>query len=193
MGNKKEIRILTEEEIDALIGKCEYDDTRDLMRILRESGCRVSEVLNLKVKDVEFADGCAVMTVNGKTGTRAVPVCATAPVLKRYIAGKGNDENLFRYSSYMTQWSRIRKLTERLGIVKGEKKRVLFHGIRHYAATHYLREGVPDAIVKKLMGWSPESSQFNTYSHLDYHDVMGYMKNGGNHYQPLFLWSNICN
>lgn len=40
------------------------------------------------------------------------------------------------------------------------------HAFRHGRATHLLKMGVPEAHVKKLLGWSPGSSMLGRYSHL---------------------------
>ena len=48
----------------------------------------------------------------------------------------------------------------------GIPKRVYPHLLRHSRATHLLRIGVPEAQVKQLLGWKPNSPMLGVYSHL---------------------------
>jgi integrase len=43
-----------------------------LISVLYESGCRTGEILNLKIRNVEFHNNGSVLIVNGKTGQRRV-------------------------------------------------------------------------------------------------------------------------
>jgi integrase len=57
--------------------------------IARDSSCRPSEILSLKIRDVHFkTDGInqyAEISVNGKTGTRSIPLFAAVPYVKDWI------------------------------------------------------------------------------------------------------------
>jgi integrase/recombinase XerD len=56
----------------------------------RDTGCRPHEILNLKIKDVAFKiigdKQYAEITVNGKTGTRTLPLIHSIPYLKEYLS-----------------------------------------------------------------------------------------------------------
>ena len=56
----------------------------------------------------------------------------------------------------------IRKTAARAGIAK----RTYPHLFRHSRATHLLRIAVPESMVKKLLGWKPNSPMIARYSHL---------------------------
>src|SRR5439155_23937160 len=55
-------------------------------------------------------------------------------------------------------------------------KRVNPHSFRHGRATHLLRIGVPEAQVKKLLGWVPSSVMLGRYSHLADEDAFDALK-----------------
>ncbi len=72
--------------------------------------------------------------------------------------------------------SRARAMTESVGaraMVKGENgqlkplnRHIHPHIFRHARASYLRAAGVPDAQLKKLMGWSPNSTMLSRYAHL---------------------------
>ena len=94
---RKEVSIykptdLWTEEDDALFYKyCPSSRDRCWHAVSRDTGCRPSEMLNIKIKDVvvqQLADGYQVarITVNGKTGTRHVRLNNSYPRLKEWLS-----------------------------------------------------------------------------------------------------------
>ena len=57
--------------------------------VARDTGCRPHEILKLKIKDISFKSvggrQYAEITVNGKTGTRSLPLIDSIPYLKEYL------------------------------------------------------------------------------------------------------------
>ena len=57
--------------------------------VARDSGCRPCEILRLKIKDITFRSvgnkQYAEMVVNGKTGTRSLPLIDSLPYVKDYL------------------------------------------------------------------------------------------------------------
>ncbi len=82
---------LWDEEDDQIFLKyCSNKRDRAFHILAKESSCRPSEILGLKVKDFSFQktiDGkiYAQITVNGKTGTRNIPVFGAVPYLKDWL------------------------------------------------------------------------------------------------------------
>ena len=64
--------LLTEEEIQKMISSCANLRDRALVSVLYESGCRIGEIGNLRIKDVLFDEYGAKIDVLGKTGARRV-------------------------------------------------------------------------------------------------------------------------
>jgi len=182
MGNKKHrFEPLTEKEIDMLISNCKHPDLRDLIMILRETGCRVREILNLRTEDIHFRDGYALLHVKHdnkrKGGIRHVPVFECLPIVRRLVRDQKNGQPLFRYN-YIAQYRRLKAMMKRLGI----NKDATFHIFRHQAATRLLRNDMPPQILKKMMGWRPDSDMLDIYEHLACDDVIQHLKriNGQN-------------
>lgn len=171
----KEVRMFTREEFGRLVAECRDPETRDLMLVLRESGCRVREVLNLRKRCLELDGECAVIRVDGKTGPRAIPLRETVPILLSRSEGVDEDGRLFP-RCYLAYYKRMRALLDHLGIVRGERCRVVFHGIRHLAYTQSLADGMPRDLANKKFGWSEGSRMPETYNHLQCRDLIEYEK-----------------
>jgi integrase len=64
-----------------------------LISVLYESGCRIGEILSLKIRNVEFDNNGAVLIVNGKTGQRRVRLIHSVPRLMAWLEHhpKNND------------------------------------------------------------------------------------------------------
>jgi integrase len=60
--------LLTQDEIERLASVAENFRDRAFVLVLYESGCRIGELLSLKVKNVEFDDYGAILLVAGKPG-----------------------------------------------------------------------------------------------------------------------------
>jgi len=187
----REVRMFSRDEFGRLVAACRHRETRDLMLVLRESGCRANEVLRLRPPDVELRGSWMIITVSGKTGTRRIPLRETAPILERRMR-RADPSGLLFLHPYITHYFRVRALTESLGIRHGN----MLHGIRHLAATEELGSGLPVPLVRKKFGWSPGSRMLARYEHLTCEDLMRWeMSHGPSaaHSSPLFFWVNYAN
>ena len=64
--------VITENDAMKLISSASELRDKALISCLYESGCRIGEILTLKIKHVVFDEYGAIMHVNGKTGVRQV-------------------------------------------------------------------------------------------------------------------------
>lgn len=77
--------MLTEEEIKKLIDFAPSVQEKALIATLYESGCRIGELIFLKIGHVKFDDHGAQLFVTGKTGLRRVRVVASVPYLIEWL------------------------------------------------------------------------------------------------------------
>jgi integrase len=77
--------LLTEDEVKKLAEACQNQRDRALILVLYETGCRVGEILTLRVGDVQFDQHGAIMVVKGKTGPRRVRVIFSAKALTEWL------------------------------------------------------------------------------------------------------------
>ncbi len=173
--------ILTLPEINAMLDHARSLRNRAFIAVLWETGVRVSEVLNLDVRDVqEFVskenggrtfisiffrkvkikgEEHSSLMVEGGDHVRAWlnayrPPSGDSPL---FPSGRGDGIRLTRDGSEAL----IVKTAHRAGI----EKRVYAHLFRHSRTTHLLRIGVPEAQVAKLLGWK-STRMLARYSHL---------------------------
>lgn len=65
----------------------------------------------------------------------------------------------------------VRDLLNKIEKDAGVRKHVHAHLFRHTRATFLLREGIPEPIIKQIMGWKPKSNMLARYAHLVTADV----------------------
>jgi len=170
--------LLTEEEIKAMVDAADNLRDRALISVLYESGCRVGEVLSLKVKHVWSNEyGCKAL-VKGKTGMRKILLITSAPYLATWINShpfkddpdaplwvemKGEERKGLSYSGLSTM---LKRVAEKAGI----KKRIYPHLFRHSRATE-LAKHLTESQLKAYMGWVQSSKMAGVYVHLAGRDV----------------------
>jgi len=166
--------ILTDDEIKVIIEHCGNLRDKALVSILAESGCRVSEIGTLQIKNVSFESSVARILVEGKTGCRSILVVWSAPYLQSYINCHPDNKNPEAYLwrnrvSPMLTYQRIRTILGNAAKKAGIKKRVHPHLLRHTAATR-LAGFMTDGQLKKYMGWT-SSRMIGVYTHLSGKDT----------------------
>jgi integrase len=82
---EKEENILQPEEIERMSESAKHPRDKAFVLLLYYSGCRIGELLVLKIKDIIFEDKFTSISVSGKTGYRKVPVTECTSVLKTWL------------------------------------------------------------------------------------------------------------
>jgi integrase/recombinase XerD len=178
--NGKEVDdLLTSQDVTALIENSKNARDRALFSVLYDSGCRIGELINMRIKDLGFDEFGALLRVTGKTGFRQVRIVGNSiAYLRAWLDNHPlrNDVNAFlfcnlsdnilgRSLTYADVYSIIRHTTKRAGI----KKRIHPHLFRHTRAT-ILASKVTEAPLESQMGWIHGSRQTRTYVHLSLRD-----------------------
>ena len=171
--------LLTVEEVEKLAGACTNARDKALVLILYESGCRIGELMYLKLKNVQFDNYGAVLLVNGKTGSRRVRIIATVQVLTQWLQehpDKGNPNaplwpaRLGHYVAEPCSYPSILAMLKRTMKAAKIQKRVYPHLFRHSRATA-LASKLTEAQMKEYFGWTQGSDMAATYVHLSGRDV----------------------
>jgi len=171
--------ILTKDDILKMIRATTNIRDKALVSVLYESGCRIGELLGLRIKDINFDKYGAILIVNGKTGIRRVRIVSSASIISNWVENHPNkdDMNSFLWTnmannnhgnrlSYTHVRERLRELAEKVKI----QKSVNPHSFRHSRATH-LANKLTEAQMKILFGWSKDSDMASVYVHLSGRDV----------------------
>jgi integrase/recombinase XerD len=86
----KPSELWTAEEDLLFLKYCPSSRMRCYHMVERDTGCRPHEILWLKIKDITFKiigdKQYAEVTVNGKTGTRTLPLIESIPYVKEYLS-----------------------------------------------------------------------------------------------------------
>ncbi len=171
--------IMTTDEFDRMINVCRTVRDRALISLLYDSGCRISEILTLRVKDVTFDEYGAILIVSGKTGTRRVRLFGTSvPFFSKWIESRrtkqGPDAFVFANPRDANRspmhYHQALQVVRRAAIRAGIAKKVNPHLFRHTRAT-LLAEHIADAPLEIQMGWVHGSSMTRTYVHLSGKDM----------------------
>jgi len=171
--------LLAEEDVKKLVEAAQHPRDKALIFMLYESGCRIGELLSLRIRNVLFDENGAVLLVSGKTGQRRVRIIASAPLLSVWlnnhpfrenldsplwvVVGTKNHNQVLTYPSVATQF---RKIARRAAI----KKKVNPHAFRHARAT-FLANNLTEAQMKEYFGWVQSSGMAAVYVHLSGRDV----------------------
>jgi integrase/recombinase XerD len=73
--------LLTEDDVRKMVDAADHPRDKALILVLYESGCRIGELLTLRIKNVLLDQNGAILLVNGKTGQRRVRIIASVPLL----------------------------------------------------------------------------------------------------------------
>ena len=73
-GNKLPEDMLIEEEVKTLIEACKNQRDKTVIALLWDTGMKVGELLNLKVKDITLSDTLSHVLASGKTVDRREPL-----------------------------------------------------------------------------------------------------------------------
>ncbi len=172
--------ILTVEEVEKIANATENLGDRALILTLYESGCRIGEILQMKIGDIHFDSiGCTI-TVDGKTGARSVRLMDKDRVKALLdwlnIHPQKQDSEAFvwitlnRRECRPVSYAGIQDMIARIRKKAGISKDANLHAFRHSRATH-LAKTVPQAVMNKLFGWTEESKMSGVYYHLSNKDV----------------------
>jgi len=178
-SNKLPSDLLSKEDIEKMVKAADHIRDKALIMVLYESGCRVGELLNIKIKDVEFNQYGAKVILNGKTGSRRILLISSVPHLANWIENHPRKDdresplwvgigtsNHGKGLDYPAINKRLKEIAERAGI----KKPVNPHNFRHSRATH-LAKKLTEAQMCQYFGWVQGSKMPATYVHLSGRDL----------------------
>ena len=148
---------------------------RAVLETLYATGMRVSELINLKQRDINFEEGMVLVFGKGSK-ERIVPIGRSARKwIQRYqresrmkLAKKSKSLDALFLNvrgtklGRMTVWKIIRRYARASGI----KKEVHPHTFRHSFATHLLEGGADLRVVQEMLGHA-DIATTQIYTHID--------------------------
>lgn len=176
------VEVLSRAEIDQLEAAATTDRDRLIIRVLADTGLRVSELCGLRPSDVNRHLSGALLHVEGKGGKhRLVPLSPkVARRLDAFCRRKGRDAPDAIFCTLRRDSSGEHKPLTRNGVLqmlKGAaqraevRKRVYPHLLRHSFATEALRRGMGPLQLADVLGHSGLQMIQRSYSHLNVNDA----------------------
>lgn len=175
---KKLPRVLSEDEVERLLNQPDPSTPlglRDkaMLEFLYATGLRVSEMISLRLDQVNLEVGC--VRVFGKGGReRIVPVGEEAQAFLRAYLNEGRGQILKgRASPYVFVNSRTEKMTrqafwkttKKYGLIAGIRGKLAPHTLRHCFASHLLDRGADLRSVQTMLG-HVDISTTQIYTHV---------------------------
>ncbi|MBX7059644.1 MAG: site-specific integrase [Leptospirales bacterium] len=166
--------VLSREEVDRLLQQPKNEKHRLLLTLCYSAGLRVSELVALRLSDLDLDRGVIrVRQGKGKKDRYTLLAKAVrAPLgdyLRNYRAGpwlfSGQDP-----SRHLTERS-AEKVFERARAAAGITKDVSIHGLRHSFATHLHERGIDIRYIQKLLGHASTRTT-EIYTHVARNDVL---------------------
>ena len=148
---------------------------RAVLELFYSSGLRLSELVNIKIQDVNINDSTATIFGKGNK-SRVVPIGEYAiKALKNWLAIRNNMEGLtiennFIFLSEKAKPLGARSIQYRLkhwAIKQGIPENIHPHLLRHSFASHILQSSQDLRAVQELLGHANISTT-QIYTHLDY-------------------------
>ena len=168
---KREKRIpsvLTKEEIKSLLNSIQNPKSKLMITLLYSTGLRVSELTNMKVSNLEFAEkvGYVKQGKGRKDRMFNIPENISEELHNHVDEQKKNkQEFLFTSKSGKLGERNIQKIVERARKKAGIEKPVHPHTMRHSFATHLLENGTDIRKIQILLGHSSLSTT-ELYTHV---------------------------
>ncbi len=184
-------KILTVNEVDTLLNiklDCAFSyRNKAMLELMYSSGLRVSELVNLKLSDVDLNDD--LVRIYGKGNKeRVIPIGEYAlEYLEDYIykyrnkmLKKGNNDYIFlnNHGNKMTRQGFF-KIIKKIAKENKIDKEISPHVLRHSFASHMLKNGADLRTIQELLGHS-DISTTQIYTHLTNEEL----KNNYNNYHP---------
>lgn len=151
---KKLPETLTKEEVKKILGTIQNVKHKLLLGLMYSSGLRVSEVVNCKVKDLDFES--KLMRVRLAKGAKdrttilSEKVCA---VLQKYVKNKNANDYVFESDQGGRLTERTAQKVFSNALANSQiKKPATCHSLRHSFATHLLEAGTSIRYIQELLG-----------------------------------------
>jgi len=179
--------VLSREEVGEMIKVSSYPRNKALIAILFETGMRASELLGMKLNEVEFHEDYCEFVCDGKTGKRPVVLIKSYPFLLQWLdelkRSKREVPKEFQHNVWVTinnphktsspvlttegLLTMVKTAAEKAGI----KKRVWTHGFRHSSATDFAKQGYNETELRLKYGWTETSNIPANYTHYKHNEL----------------------
>lgn len=180
LGNKKELNYLypdrsefkipvvfSQQEVKKMIDVCDNLKHKAILATIYSCGLRLSELINLKIKDIDSASMIVIVKQGKGKRDRTVVLSEKLLILLRnYFTKYQPNEYLFEGQNGGKYSERSVQLVVKQTIVKAKiDKLASVHTLRHSYATHLIEQGTDIRFVQELLGHKSINTTM-IYTHL---------------------------
>lgn len=171
--------LLTPEDFKTIVGAAENERDRALLNVLYEAALRPGELLTMKIGSVEFRENHCLISVNGKTGVKRIPLVISFKPLLEWLKkhpGRSNPEAPLWASLSKSakgkgmSYPYFSMLVKRLAKKAGIKKDVWPYLFRHSCLTS-LAKVFTESKLELYAGWVQGSKMARRYVHFSARDL----------------------
>ena len=173
---KKERKIptvLTKEEIKRLLDSSQTRKSKLMLSLMYACGFRVSELINLKIVDLNFDESTGhVRQGKGRKDRMFNIPNFIVDDLKKQVDKQKLEGNEFLFSGPKGKLTprNLQKIVSNTSKIAGIDKDVHCHTLRHSYATHLLENGIDIRYIQVLLGHSNLSTT-ELYTHVSKEDI----------------------
>lgn len=165
--NNKLPIVLSQDEIQKMFSVCENLKHKVILALLYSAGLRVSELINLRWKNIDRSR--MIINIIGGKGNKDRQVMLSQniiPLLEKYYKEYKPVEYVLNGQSGLLQYSdrSVGEVVKQLAVKAGINKRVYTHLLRHCAFTHMVEGGTDINLIQRLAGHSSVKTT-NIYLH----------------------------
>ncbi len=160
--------VLTKDEVKKMLDSVDTKKSKLMISLIYACGMRVSEIINLKVQDLNFEEriGNILQAKGKKDRVFNLPNFLFNNLRKQVKRQKErNQEFLFSGPKGKLSPRNIQKIVSNVAKKAGIKKDVHCHTLRHSFATHLLENNVDIRKIQELLGHS-DLSTTQIYTHV---------------------------
>lgn len=160
--------VLSKAEVKRLLEVHKNLKHRTMLSLVYACGLRRSELLGLKITDVDSKRGLLIVRQSKGKKDRVVPLSdKTIDLLREYYKYERPNKYLFEGEKLNSRYSAgsLQKVLKSALIKSGIKKPVTLHWLRHSFATHLLESGTDLRYIQEILGHN-SSKTTEIYTHV---------------------------
>ena len=158
--------VLSQEEVKALFSKVHNLKHQAILQTVYGCGLRLSELINLRIRDIDSKRMVVVIKQRKGAKDRLVPLSPKLlALLRRYFLEYKPQTYLFEGQSGGKYGRRsVQQIFHKARVAAGIKKNASLHTLRHSYATHLLDAGVNLRSIQVLLGhFSSKTTEIYTH------------------------------
>jgi len=144
--------VLSKQEVKTLIDSAETNKSKLIIQFLYSTGLRVSELVNLKIQDINLNEKTGLVRQGkGKKDRMFILSESLSSEITEYLNNHQNNSYLFSQEKPLTTRN-IQKIIKKTAKLAEINKKVTPHTLRHSYATHLLEQGTDIRVIQILLG-----------------------------------------